>query len=170
MDYTLIRSNRRSIAIEITREAKLVVRAPNRCAKRDIDAFVLSRREWIEKHLELMRDRLENHPEPDESREKELRSMAKAVIPARVEYFSKLMGLYPQAVTITSARTRFGSCSGTNRLSFSWRLMDYPPEAVDYVVVHELCHIVHKNHSAQFYALVASVLPDWKIRREMLKK
>lgn len=80
------------------------------------------------------------------------------------------MGLYPMGVRITAARHRFGSCSADNRLCFSLLLMQYPPEAIDYVVVHELAHIRHKHHQAAFYNLVAIVLPDWKSCRKLLKE
>ena len=79
------------------------------------------------------------------------------------------MGLRPAGVTITGAEKRFGSCSAKNRICFSWRLMQYPEEAVDYVVVHELAHILHKNHGKAFYACVEEVLPDWRARRALLK-
>ena len=79
------------------------------------------------------------------------------------------MGLQPTGVTVTGARKRFGSCSGKDRICFSWRLMLYPPEAIDYVVVHELAHIRHKNHSKAFYDLVASVLPDYREREALLR-
>ena len=78
------------------------------------------------------------------------------------------MGLRPAGITITGARTRFGSCSSKRRISFSFRLMQYPPEAIDYVVVHELAHLRHMNHSAQFYALI-EYMPDYKARRALLK-
>ena len=71
---------------------------------------------------------------------------------------------------ITSARKRFGSCSGKNSLCFSYWLMLYPQEAVDYVIVHELAHIVHKNHSAAFYRLIGQYLPDYRERIKMLKQ
>lgn len=80
------------------------------------------------------------------------------------------MGLHPASVTIGSAKTRWGSCSSRRALRFTWRLMDYPPEAIDYVVVHELAHIVHLDHSREFYALVESVLPDYRQRAALLKK
>lgn len=80
------------------------------------------------------------------------------------------MNLYPTGLKITSARTRFGSCSGKNSICFSWRLMDYPELAIDYVVVHELAHIVHKNHGPQFWALVERYLPDYRARRAMLRE
>ena len=79
------------------------------------------------------------------------------------------MGVCPTGMRITGARTRFGSCSGKNSICFSWRLMAYPQEAVDYVVVHELAHILHKNHGPAFYQCIESVLPDWRQRRALLK-
>ena len=80
------------------------------------------------------------------------------------------MGLVPAGIKITSARTRFGSCSGKNSICFSWRLMLYPPEAIDYVIVHELAHIRHHDHSPAFYALIEQYLPDWKVRMKLLKE
>ena len=74
-------------------------------------------------------------------------------------YYSEWMGLYPTQVRITGARTRFGSCSSQGHICFSWRLMQYPPEAIDYVVVHELAHLRYMNHGAEFYALIARYLP-----------
>ena len=79
------------------------------------------------------------------------------------------MELVPAGIKITSARTRFGSCSGKNSICFSWRLMLYPPEAIDYVIVHELAHIRHHDHSPAFYALIEQYLPDWKARMKLLK-
>ena len=85
-------------------------------------------------------------------------------------YYSERMGLYPTQVRITGARTRFGSCSSQGHICFSWRLMQYPPEAIDYVVVHELAHIIHKNHGPDFWALVGQYMPDYKRRRALLRK
>lgn len=168
-EYTLVRSSRKTLSLEIRPDLTVVVRAPCRCSQRDIDAFVSSRRDWLETHLEKQRRRLMAHPEPSQERKAELMALAKAQLPAKVEYYGRLMGLSPASVRITGAKTRFGSCGPKNSLCFSWRLMEYPEEAVDYVVVHELAHIVHKNHGAAFYGLVASVLPDHKARRAMLR-
>ena len=106
---------------------------------------------------------------PDEAEIRRLRADAQALLPKRVAWYARKMGVSPAAVTITGAKTRFGSCSAQGRISFSWRLMDYPPEAIDYVVVHELAHLVHHNHSPAFYALVESVLPDYRARAALLK-
>ena len=101
--------------------------------------------------------------------EREYRRRAAEILPQRVAHYAPLMGVTPTGVKITSARTRFGSCSGKNSLCFSWRLMLYPAEAVDYVVVHELAHIRHHNHSKSFWRTVEQFMPDYKERRKLLK-
>lgn len=170
MEYTLIRSRRKTLAIEITREAKLVVRAPMRCPQREIDRFLQQKEQWITLHMARMQARRESHPEPSADQEAALRATAKALLPPLVEHYAALMGVVPAGITITGARTRFGSCSPKNRLSFSFRLMDYPIDAIEYVVVHELAHIVHKNHSPAFYREIEKILPDWRTRNGLLKE
>lgn len=169
IEYTLVRSNRRTLSLEITGDLAVVVRAPLRCPQRDIDAFVESHRQWIADHLERQRQRREAHPEPDAARRQELIDRAVRELPGRVAHYAAQMGLTPAGISVTDAKTRFGSCSSRNRLCFSWRLMDYPDAAVDAVVVHELAHIVHKNHGPEFYALVESVLPDYRARVRLLR-
>jgi predicted metal-dependent hydrolase len=170
MDYTLIRSKRKTLAIHITRELEIIVRAPQRLAKREIDRFVLAHRDWIDAHLQKQATYREAHPALTEDELAALRKQARQEIPPRVEHFAALMGLTPAGVKITSAKTRFGSCSPKNSLCFSCQLMAYPAEAIDYVVVHELAHIVHKNHGKAFYALVESILPDYKARKALLRR
>lgn len=167
-EYTLIRSGRKTLALEISSGASLIVRAPKNCPQQTIDRFIKSREVWISEHLERQRRREEAHPEPSPEGRQALIDRAREILPEKVAYYAKLMNLSPQAVTITNARKRFGSCSGKNRLCFSWRLIQYPDSAVDYVVVHELAHIRHKNHSREFHALIASVLPDHRQRRRLL--
>ena len=87
-----------------------------------------------------------------------------------MEQYAGLMGLRPAGISITGARKRFGSCSAKNRICFSWRLMQYPEAAIDYVVVHELAHIRHKDHSPAFYDCIARILPDWQERRALLRE
>ncbi|MGB4594524.1 MAG: SprT family zinc-dependent metalloprotease [Anaerolineaceae bacterium] len=87
-----------------------------------------------------------------------------------IEHYTLLTGLRPSVVRINSARTRWGSCSAKNALNFSFRLAMTPIECVEYIVVHELAHIRHHNHSANYWALVAKLLPDFKIRRTWLKR
>jgi predicted metal-dependent hydrolase len=98
------------------------------------------------------------------------RQQAKQLIVERVKYFADIYELHYEKVTITSARTRWGSCSPKNTISFSWRLILTPMDVVDYVVVHELAHTVHHNHSKRFWALVEKILPDYKERRKWLRQ
>ena len=92
------------------------------------------------------------------------------MLPGKVAHYAAIMGVTPTSVKITAARTRFGSCSGKNGICFSLYLMQYPEAAIDYVVVHELAHIRHHDHSPAFYAQVARVLPDYKARQCLLKE
>ena len=167
--YQLLRSARKTLSLEIRRDGRLVVRAPLRTTQRQIDEFIANHEAWIASNLEKQRLRREARPEPSDQEREALVRLAMERLPGRIAHYAAIMGLYPAGITITGARTRFGSCSGKNRICFSWRLMQYPEEAVDYVVVHELAHIRHKNHSPAFYACVEQVLPDWRERRQMLK-
>lgn len=169
-EFTLIRSRRRTVNLQIDRDGKLIVRAPYLVSEGQIRSIVEKNAEWIRRHREISAQRRAAHPEPTEEEKKAMIRRAKEILPPKVEHYAALLGVRPAGITITSARTRFGSCSGKNRLSFSWRLMDYPEEAIDYVVVHELCHIRHHDHSPAFYAFIASVMPDHKARRALLRK
>ena len=169
-EYELIRSDRRTIALEVTRDGRVLIRAPRRMAQRDIDAFFDKHRKWLREHLSRQQLWQTAHPEPSDEEQQQLIARAKAELPKKVAHYAGVMGLQPAGISITSARTRFGSCSPKNRLCFSWRLMQYPQEAIDYVVVHELAHLIHRNHGPDFHALVASVLPDHQARRAMLKE
>ncbi len=170
MDYTLIRSRRKTLALEITRDCRLVVRAPLRCPLGTVDRFLREKQGWIDSHMARMQARAQAHPEPSAEEERRLRELAKAILPPMAARHAGLMGVEHAGITVTGARTRFGSCSPKNRLSFSFRLMDYPPAAVEYVVVHELAHIRHKNHGPDFYREIERVLPDWKERAALLKQ
>jgi predicted metal-dependent hydrolase len=97
------------------------------------------------------------------------RSAAKQLLTGRVAHYAKQMGVVPAAVRVTSARTRWGSCSSADSINFSWRIVMADDDVIDYVVVHELAHIVEHNHSDRFWRIVASVLPDYKQRRQRLK-
>lgn len=165
-DYRLIRSRRRTVSLQIGPDGQLVVRAPYLTPESEIRAIVARHQRWIRRQ----RARRAAHPEPTEAEREELIRKAKEILPPKVEHYASLLGVRPAGITVTSARTRFGSCSGKNRLSFSWRLMQYPQEAIDYVVVHELAHIRHHDHSPAFYALIASVMPDHRERRALLRQ
>ena len=169
-DYKIIRSDRRTLSLEITEDALLIVRAPKRCTAAYIKSFVESKESWIQSPTEKPLRRARARPEPTEEELAQFRQRAEREIPPLVERYALAMGLRPAGIKITGARKRFGSCSSKDRLCFSSRLMQYPLAAVEYVVVHELAHLVHRNHGKDFYALIASVLPDYKQRGALLKK
>lgn len=169
MTYEIVRSRRRTVALEVTREGRVLVRAPLRMPQGEIERFVASHAAWLEKAQAKVAARLAAHPPLTEQETAALRQRAKELLPDRVAHYAAIMGVTPTSVKITSARTRFGSCSGKNGICFSLYLMQYPEEAIDYVVVHELAHIRHHDHSPAFYAEVAKVLPDYKERMKLLK-
>jgi len=169
MEYKLIRSGRRTLALEIKRGGELIVRAPYSISMGRIEKFLEEKREWIEKNVEKMKNfkPMASFPSKDTF---ELRKMADEMIPPKVEYYSKLMGVDPKGLRITSAQKRFGSCSSRGTLCFSLYLMQYPDEAIDYVVVHELAHLVELNHSKSFWAVVEKYMPNYKRCRAILKE
>lgn len=167
-DYEIIRSRRRTLALEI-KDCRVIVRAPMRLSRTAIDAFVTSHADWISENMARAQSRAAAHTEPDEAMRAALIKRARAYLPPRVEYYARIMGVRPASIKITGARTRFGSCSSKGSICFSWRLMQYPDAAIDYVVVHELAHLRHMNHSAAFYAEIARVMPDFEARRNLLK-
>ncbi len=167
-DYQLIRSKRKTVSVEVNGAGLVVVRAPLRMPAFMIDAFVSRRSEWIDRAVE--KQRRKNAAAVHVSRQdmEQLRKQAKKILPGRIAFFAEQMGLEAPPFRVTSARTRYGSCSPKNSLSFSLFLMANTPEAIDYVVVHELAHIRNKNHGPRFWAEVSSVLPDWKARKKTL--
>ncbi len=163
-EYRLIRSDRRTMALEIRPDLTVLVRAPRRLSQSVVDCFVMEHQQWITEHLEKQQRYNEAQPVITEQQRLTLVQCAKEALPQKVAYYSRLMGLTPTGVKITNAAKRYGSCSGKNSICFSWRLMLLPERCIEYVVVHELAHIRHKNHGRQFYALIEQYLPDYRER------
>ncbi len=155
IDYKIVYSSRKTLAVEVTKNAEVIVRAPNRTSKAVIVAFVEKHASWIEKHVQKVKERVASEPVLSQNDVEKLRALAEDYIPGRVQYWSEIMNLYPTGVKITCAKTRYGSCSGKNSLCFSLYLMTKPRDFVEYVVVHELAHIKYKNHSKDFHNFVA---------------
>lgn len=169
MEYEVIYSGRKTISLCI-KEGRLVVRAPYRTKKERIDSVIASHEGWIKKHIVKQAERNKKYENLTEEKISLLRKEAKQILPDKVSYYANLMGLKYGRITITGAKTRFGSCSSKGNLSFSYRLMLYPEAAIDYVVVHELAHLYEMNHSPRFYKIIEAVLPDYKERIKLLKK
>ena len=175
-DVELIRSSRKTIAIEIHPDLRIKVRAPLRTPQYRIMEFLKEKEHWIDQHLEKMRQRQESNADQmsrtslSEEEIKQLAELAKQVIPQRVAFFARQMDVTYGRITIRNQKTRWGSCSQAGNLNFNCRLMKMPPEVLDYVVVHELCHRKQMNHSRTFWAEVEKVLPDYRITRQWLKQ
>ena len=175
MKYELIRSKRKTLAIEIKSDGRVIVRAPMRCPRRDIERFLLEKSDWIVQHrakVLALREQEEANPVSalTDVQLRGLKKRAALVIPERVAHFAPLVGVDYGSITIRSQKTRWGSCSSKGNLNFNCLLLLAPPEVLDYVVVHELCHRKQMNHSPRFWAEVGRVLPDYKIRVKWLKE
>ena len=170
MDYTLIRSERKTVSVSVKGNGSVVVRAPKGASRERIEGFLLAHKEWIEKTREkVMRENAEVKP----LKKEELSALcekAKKVIPEKVRRFAGLLGVTYGRITIRTQKTRWGSCSANGNLSFNALLMLMPDEVTDSVVVHELCHRREMNHSAAFYELLTAAYPGYYECRAYLKK
>ena len=165
LTYQLIRSERKTVSLQITQEGELVVRAPKRMAKAEIDRFVESKRGWIEKHAQ---NREQDVPKMTEAEFDTLVRHALEVIPEVVARFAPMVGVTYGRITIRNQRTCWGSCSAQGNLNFNCVLMRAPDDVLEYVVVHELCHRKEMNHGPKFWAEVERVLPNYRESRKWL--
>ena len=173
--YEIIRSKRKSYGISVAPGGKVTVRMPLRGSERFAVSMVEEKRDWIVKNYLKMQavspKPSQKEKTPYERRlEAPYRQAAKEYIPKRVAYYAQLLDVTYATISIRDQKTRWGSCSSKGNLSFSWRLILAPPKVLDYVVVHELCHRKEMNHSPHFWALVESLVPDYKIHRQWLKE
>lgn len=165
LGYPVIRCDRKTVGIRVKPGGLVEIRMPKRLPLSYGEAFVKEKADWIKKAVE-------NSPPPKEElsqeEQKRLRMLAKELLPPLTEAWAFRMGVRPAGIRITSAKTRYGSCSAKGNLCFSLYLMRSPAEAVEYVVVHELCHLKHLNHSKAFWEEVARYLPDYNERKKKL--
>lgn len=173
MKTELIRSSRKSIAIQVCPDGHLRIRAPRRMRDAEIVEFIEKNSSWISKQCEKMREYRESMSECPPLTLQELHALsdqALEVLPKRTAYFAEQIGVTYGRITIRNQKTRWGSCSGKGNLNFNCLLMLAPADVQDYVVVHELCHRKEMNHSPKFWAEVAKILPDYQERRTWLKE
>ena len=164
------RSSRRALSLQVTREGQVVVRCPLSTTKEQIQAFVDEHRQWIGENLEQVKRRLASRPVMTPEQVWKAKSLARMTLSAKVRYWAAKMGVTYGTISIRQQATRWGSCSSRGNLNFNWRLIFAPEEVIDYIVVHELAHRKEMNHSRAFYNVVASVLPDYKVREKWLKE
>ena len=169
MEYELVRSERKSLSLQLRPDGTVLVRAPRRTPGRSIDRFVREHWDWVEKQREKLaaRGQVEKLSEEELA---ELKKRARRVFLARCAYYAPVVGVRYERVSIRSQRSKWGSCSGKGNLNFNCLLLLAPPEVLDYVVVHELCHRLEMNHSPRFWAEVQRVLPDYASARKWLKQ
>ena len=169
MEYEIKRSARKSVSLEIRPDGSLLVRAPRLMSQAAIRRFVEAHRDWVETRM-LRRAPLPDIPPMTEEALAALKKRARPAILERVEYYAPIVGVRYGSVSIRSPHSRWGSCSSKGNLNFNCLLLLTPPEVLDYVVVHELCHRLEMNHSARFWAEVGRVIPDYAQRRRWLKE
>lgn len=131
--------------------------------------FLESRVEWVEQSRLRLARRNASKQEYTAEQIEQMRREAKTLLPARVEFLAEKFGFRYGRVTIRASRSKWGSCSGENNISLSLFVMTLPEQLRDYVIIHELCHTVHHNHSASFHALVDRCLggEEKNLRREL---
>ncbi len=167
----VIRSNRRTIAVEIKSDLQIIVRVPIRMKDKDIERFLEENKTLIEKHIEAVKNRKAQQLQSFTDGEiKKLADAAVSDIPVRVKKYASLIGVTVNKVTIRNQKTRWGSCSSKGNLNFNCLLMLCPEDVRDYIVVHELCHLKEMNHSPRFWAQVEQILPDYKGCQKWLKE
>lgn len=172
-------TDRKSIGIHIKKDASIHVRAPFYAGSCEVEAFIEEKRDWILRNYLKVKTFSETSIEatltPIQEQqlaalEKRFLNAAKVHFPKRCAELQKLTGGHYEKITIRNQKTRWGSCSQTGTLSFNYRLMMAPPAVIDYVIVHELCHLTHMNHSHDFWNMVGHIMPDYRIHKQWLKE
>ena len=171
--YTLIRSKRKTLSVEIKPDGQVIVRIPERVSRREAERFVSERSEWIEETLEKLSEKRRNTPSlpkfsPEEM--KIIKKKAKREIPILVDEYARIIGVSYNRISIRAQHTLWGSCTAEGNLNFNCLLVLLPERVMRYVVVHELCHRKEMNHSKDFWAEVQKVLPDYINLRKVLKE
>ncbi len=168
--YILKRTNRKTISITIDKNLKVIVKAPKKVSINYIEKFLKENESWIVKAKAKTKSFYENKKVLSKEEIDLLKEDAKNYLPKRVAYFEEQMNLKCSSIKVTSAKTRWGSCSSKNSICFSYRVMLLPKDVIDYIVVHELAHIVQKNHSNLFYEVIEKYLPNYLSLIKELRK
>ncbi len=169
MVYEIIYSKRKTLALQVKADLTVVVKAPRGLSRKYIDDFVNQKADWINERLQKYKSLPFNPYMFTKQEIADLKRKTLEIVVPRVQHYASIMGLTPNKISASSAKARFASCNSRGNLSFSFRLCLYPIEAIDYIVVHELSHMVEMNHSKRFWAVVEKYMPDYKERIKLLR-
>jgi hypothetical protein len=172
IDIEVIRSHRKTMSLEITKDLRVIVRAPINMPTYEIRKFINDKSSWLNEKLAEMtirQTKQEQAPKLSDTEIKQLYDKATVILPQKTAYYAEIIGVNYGKITIRHQKTRWGSCSSKGNINYNCLLMLTPNEIQDYVVVHELCHRLQMNHSQKFWAEVEKVLPDYRQRRKWLK-
>ncbi len=170
-EIKIIRSGRKTLSIEITPTGEVLVRAPYRVPMTEIERVIEAKREWIERRLRERHEKQSDAQPPFTSDEiRSLAERAAEIIPPIAEHYARTLGESYGRITIRAQKTRWGSCSSKGSLSFNCLLMLAPPEVLKAVVAHEICHLRHMNHSADFYDELLRLCPDYYTHHNWLRE
>ena len=177
MEIQVIRSNRKTMSIQVWQNQTVKVRVPRSMPEEEIQRIIKEKESWIRINLEKMKRRQEQLQEAERNTVHltgaELQTLvdqAVKIIPERAAYFAPIVGVTYGRITIRCQKTRWGSCSAKGNLNFNCLLMLAPTEVLDYVVVHELCHRKEMNHSKAFWKEVEKILPEYREAVRWLKE
>ena len=177
ISYEIIYSKRKSVAIQIRPDGQVIVRAPYGCPRSFINSFIHQKADWIVKHSAENKQRYEkqvqlkkDRPTLSDAQRKRYIETARSIFTQKAAYYARLIGVTYGRISIREQKTRWGSCSSKGNLNFNCLLMLAPPEVLDSVVVHELCHRREMNHSQKFYAEVLRVFPTYRTQEKWLKE
>ena len=167
------RSKRKSAAIKITADMQIVVFVPLYVSDNEIEKMVISKSKWIDEHMLKVQSTIDERSKLEKitfEQIKELADQAVEYIPKRVKYYAEKENFVYNKITIKNLVSRWGSCSTKGNLNFNCLLMLTPDYVIDYIVVHELCHLREMNHSEKFWAEVEKIMPDYQRAELWLKQ
>lgn len=167
------RSKRKSAAIKITADMQIVVFVPVYVSDNEIERMVISKSKWIDEHMLKVQSTIDERSKLEKitfEKIKELADQAVEYIPKRVKYYAEKENFVYNKITIKNLVSRWGSCSTKGNLNFNCLLMLTPDYVIDYIVVHELCHLREMNHSEKFWAEVEKIMPDYQRAELWLKQ
>ncbi len=171
VSYTFRKSRRaRYMRLTIKMDASLVVSVPWQMSENTAEKFLREKSQWILGKLKYFKNRKSSLPPATRADYLKYKKLAKEIVEKKLQYFNQFYNFKIGRISIRNQKTRWGSCSKSGNLNFSYRIIYLPENLCDYIIVHELCHIGELNHSKKFWALVQKTVPEHKkIRKEIRK-